>query len=90
MKSKDKRFVYLDRRYKEVPKGSPAENVSHIGFNCRSVPGEICHAAVRGRGMDGQRPTWTWDGNFDAPTLAPSINCQHDKCGMVSSKKASS
>ena len=27
------------------------------------------------RGENGGRPQWTWDGNRDAPTFSPSVNC---------------
>lgn len=28
---------------------------------------------IRGAGDTGERPSWTWDGNLEAPTLDPSI-----------------
>jgi hypothetical protein len=28
-----------------------------------------------GQGQNGGRPQWDWDGNRDAPTMHPSINC---------------
>jgi len=53
------------------------------------APGAVGHfdfACVRGRGYCGSvaigcghkpagNKTWAWDGNVDAPTLSPSINC---------------
>lgn len=29
-----------------------------------------------GQGGNGGRPQWDWDGNREAPTFSPSINCQ--------------
>jgi hypothetical protein len=31
-------------------------------------------------GLNGGRPQWDWDGNREAPTFAPSINCSAN-CG---------
>ena len=28
-----------------------------------------------GQGGNGGRPQWDWDGNREAPTFSPSINC---------------
>jgi hypothetical protein len=33
-----------------------------------------------GQGLNGGRPQWDWDGNREAPTFSPSINCEAD-CG---------
>lgn len=39
--------------------------------------GQECGNVIIGNGMKppGGKPTWQWDGNADAPTLTPSINC---------------
>ena len=33
-----------------------------------------------GQGQNGGRPQWDWDGNREAPTFSPSINCEAN-CG---------
>lgn len=33
-----------------------------------------------GQGLNGGRPQWDWDGNRDAPTFSPSVNCEKH-CG---------
>lgn len=33
-----------------------------------------------GQGLNGGRPQWDWDGNREAPTFSPSINCEK-ACG---------
>src|ERR1700721_4305172 len=33
-----------------------------------------------GQGLNGGRPQWDWDGNREAPTFTPSINCEGN-CG---------
>lgn len=34
-----------------------------------------CSLNLAGRGHDIPRRNWRWDGNFDQPTLHPSIDC---------------
>jgi len=29
-----------------------------------------------GQGQNGGHPQWDWDGNWEAPTFTPSINCE--------------
>lgn len=43
------------------------------------------HSAPHGikrepQGQNGGRPQWDWDGNHEAPTFSPSINCE-GHCG---------
>jgi hypothetical protein len=49
--------------------------------------GDLQHACPRNGGLCGSirvgngfkpdgKPTWAWDGKFDAPTLTPSIHCR--------------
>ncbi len=33
-----------------------------------------------GQGQNGGRPQWRWDGNREAPTFSPSINCADRGC----------
>jgi hypothetical protein len=77
MKSADGRFDYLDLGYQSAPAGSGAMDVHRFAYRCRSYPDRWCSVNLRGRGHDLAEGSWTWDGNIDKPTLAPSINC-HD------------
>lgn len=80
MKSADGRFEYRDQNDDPVPAGTPPERVHRFAFRCRSNPKAMCSVNLRGRGHDIEQRSWTWDGNVDQPTLAPSINCQGDQC----------
>lgn len=80
MKSSDGRFEYRDNAGKPVPPGSKPEDVHRIAFQCRSEPGRWCSVNLRGRGHDIENRSWTWNGDFDKPTLSPSINCSDDHC----------
>jgi hypothetical protein len=47
-----------------------------FGFKCPKHPTNRCEGLLI-RGPDEKpRPSWVWDGNRDAPTFSPSINCQ--------------
>lgn len=48
--------------------------VHRFAFRCRSH-NSFCSVNLRGRGHDLENKSWLWDGNVDAPTLTPSINC---------------
>ena len=44
-------------------------------------PHTAAHGIKRdGNGQNGGRPQWEWDGNREAPTFSPSINCEKH-CG---------
>lgn len=44
-------------------------------------PHSFAHGIKRdGQGKNGGRPQWGWDGNWDAPTFTPSVNCEKH-CG---------
>ena len=48
-----------------------------FGFNCPKHKGQSCEGLlIRGKGNDVPGKTWEWDGNRDAPTFQPSINCE--------------
>ena len=48
-----------------------------FGFNCPKHLRRACEGLlIRGKGNDVPRKTWLWDGNRDAPTFEPSINCE--------------
>ena len=81
MKSACGRFEYWDLDYMPVPAGSTADQVHRVAYRCRSNPKSLCSLNLRGRGHDIPQRSWSWDGNVDHPTFAPSINCQMDGCG---------
>lgn len=44
-------------------------------------PHSEAHGIKRdGQGLNGGRPQWDWNGNREAPTFTPSINCE-SHCG---------
>jgi hypothetical protein len=45
-----------------------------IYFDCPRRPGHECHVLLKPWPIIGGK-TWDWDGNEEAPTLTPSINC---------------
>ncbi len=45
-----------------------------LWFKCPRRPGEMCMVLLEPWPIQGA-PTWKWDGNEEAPTLEPSINC---------------
>lgn len=50
-------------------------------FPCPRKPGQECHVLLKPWPIR-NCPTWDWDGNRDAPTLSPSINCNGEGgCG---------
>lgn len=48
-------------------------NRDRIYFACPNRPGSECSVLLKPWPINA--PTWTWDGNEEAPTLTPSINC---------------
>jgi hypothetical protein len=85
MKSADDNFLYLDLAYSPCPDGSPAKAVDRFGFRCpRGVgsgdfgnrhPGFCLGLNLRDRGHDIPRKSWHWNGDIDAPSFTPSVNC---------------
>jgi hypothetical protein len=64
--------------YSPAPPPGPGQ-VGRLSFGCPRGTGH-CGAVVIGNGHKppGEK-TWRWDGNVEAPTLTPSINClAHD------------
>lgn len=56
----------------------PAEpgQEERFSFNCPKHRGRTCEGLlIRGKGNDRPNGTWAWDGNRDAPTFHPSIDC---------------
>lgn len=46
-----------------------------FGFKCPKHPTNRCEGLlIRGRSSS-SRPSWNWDGNRNAATFEPSINC---------------
>lgn len=93
MRSADGRFEYRDRNDVPVPAGTAVQDVHRFAYVCRrsgmadaGVKPEalgwasFCSVNLRGRGHNLENSSWSWDGNFDQPTLAPSINCCGGKC----------
>jgi hypothetical protein len=47
-----------------------------FSWQCLRNPGMICSVRVGcGFKPDNGRPSWSWNGDLDRPTLRPSINC---------------
>lgn len=78
MKSADGRFEYQNLSYEPVAPGTPAIKVDRFAFKCRQGAG-WCTLNLRGRGHDIANKSWVWDGNFDKPTLSPSVNCTTER-----------
>lgn len=58
------------------------EETCGLFYKCPCGCGRVGYLPFRGRGRDGgQRPSWTWDGNKEKPTLAPSIHSDKAKGG---------
>lgn len=54
-----------------------ADKVDHLEFICPRNH-KRCDSILVGHKVKpdfGGAPTWRWDGNFEQPTLTPSINC---------------
>lgn len=60
---------------------------AHITFVCPN--GQRCSLLVGPQHVDrltpDSLPVWGWDGNFEHPTLTPSINCVAEKNGQPTS-----
>ncbi len=76
----------LDGRWDEdVPKGchafsAPAgEQPKWLRFGCRCDARITCAIALRPQ-KNAVGASWGWDGNREAPTVTPSINCEKG-CG---------
>lgn len=72
------------------------ERPARFGFSCPLRPGHVCsglliNGADLGGGQKIQRSgagpaVWDWDGNRQAPTFNPSINCLAHKPGDPATK----
>jgi hypothetical protein len=54
--------------------GENSANVKII-FGCPRRAGSSCSVPVKGEALPTGAGPWGWDGNFEAPTITPSINC---------------
>ena len=52
----------------------PGRERRKLIIDCPRRDGEKCEVLLKPWPIQ-NCPTWTWDGNRDAPTLSPSINC---------------
>lgn len=46
-----------------------------LRFPCQGIPGDVCYVALRPSQVNAVGASWQWDGNQDAPTITPSIDC---------------
>lgn len=56
------------------------EPVMCDGLLIAEGPHSVAHGIKRDPQGNGGRPQWNWDGNREAPTFSPSINCA-SHCG---------
>lgn len=57
-----------------------------FGFECPKHPERMCDGLViRGNpaGLSPANATWQWNGNREAQTFSPSINCVHCSHGYI-------
>ncbi len=63
------------------PAEHPSDGWSRLYYICPRT-GNPCGGVLIGRTKPGTvAPSWAWNGNLDAPSLTPSINCQKPGCG---------
>jgi hypothetical protein len=89
MKSSDGQIQFLTLGYEDCPAG---EKPARFGFQCPYGRGWCSGLLITGadlgtgifadRARSGKAPMWDWDGNVEAPTFSPSINClEGSGCG---------
>lgn len=72
------RFRCVNRNRNRHPKLDP---VTCAMLLIAEGPHSSAHGVIRdGQNQNGGRAQWDWDGNRDAPTFHPSINCENH-CG---------
>lgn len=76
MQSQDGRFRYLALDRSELPDGTTAQQVHRVAYQCRATKGAWCDLNLRGRGHDLEKRSWSWNGDVNAPTIVPSVNCK--------------
>lgn len=60
-------------RIEDYKVDEPGRERRRCYFPCPRNPGKECHVLLKPWPVNAN--TWDWDGNRDAPTLSPSINC---------------
>ena len=45
-------------------------------FPCQRKPDNLCQVALRPSQVNAVGASWQWDGNREAPTITPSVNCE--------------
>lgn len=82
------KFEFLDFNLDDCPADKAP---TFFGFECpKRTDGFMCTGLVLRDNPEGLKPsnkTWAWDGNRDAPTFSPSINCEHCAHGFIENGK---
>lgn len=47
-----------------------------MSFPCQRTSGALCQVALRPSQVNAVGASWQWDGNREAPTITPSVNCE--------------
>ncbi len=70
----DASVTFLDIGYDPV-RGDEAP--SRFSFRCPTHPQNRCEGMlIRAGEHANTHPSWLWDGNREAPTFSPSVNCE--------------
>lgn len=82
------KFEFLDLELNNCP---PDKAPTFFGFECpKYTNGRMCSGLVIRDNPDGLKPekaTWIWDGNREAPTFSPSIDCKGCSHGYIENGK---
>jgi len=81
------KFEFLDFNLDDCPADKAP---TYFGFECPKHPGRMCSGLVLRGNPEGLKPpkqTWAWDGNREAPTFSPSINCARCSHGFIEAGK---
>jgi hypothetical protein len=72
----DFQFRSMDYEPTDTPCGGE-DRLGRLAYRCPRT-GNPCGDIIVGKNHKPNMgcPTWEWDGNLDAPTLTPSINCK--------------
>lgn len=78
------KFEFLDADLNDCP---PDQAPIYFGFSCpKRTNGYMCSGLIIRGNPAGYAPTnktWVWDGNREAPTFSPSINCIDCSHGFI-------
>ena len=50
-------------------------------YLCPRRPGEVCGVPIKPLASPPYNSGWDWNGNVEAPTLTPSVNCVAERDG---------